>query len=106
MARFYVDTDARLARILGVTAPAVRKAAERGRIERTADGRWDVLGAVRSWRFYTSPALQRPSATLRPWLDPETPLTPGIISELVRRARAEGAAKADDGGRGGRRRRG
>src|SRR2546428_12319362 len=95
---FYVETDAQLARILGVTAPAIRKAEEDERIFRCDDGTWDVLGAVEDWRENTCESLQRPSGTFRPWLDAETPLTDCIMAELARRARAEGAVEVEDDG--------
>ncbi len=91
MPRFVVWTDAALARILGVTRPAIRKAELPGKITRRPDGAWDVFTALHSWRLYTHPLLQRPVGEFRPWLDPQVPLTRGIVAEIIRRARAEGA---------------
>lgn len=56
-----VDTDAALARILGVSRPAVVKAEARGKIGRRLDnGLWDVWGVIEKWRHSTMPTLQRP----------------------------------------------
>jgi hypothetical protein len=80
-----------LAKILGVSQPAIVKAEQAGRIEREADGTWDAYRVVEDWRDNTHSMLQRPTGTFRPWLDAETPLSPCVWRELERRARAEGA---------------
>ena len=87
-----IETDVELARAIGVSPPAVRKAWHRGTIRREPDGRWDVLGVVQSWRANTHPGLQRPGRALefRPWLDPCVPLEASIWAELVRRCDAVG----------------
>ena len=91
--RALVDTDKALAQVLGVTAPAIRDAANRGKILREPDGRWDVLRVVDDWRSNTHPRLQRPERAreFRPWLDPEIPLASSVWDELVRRVDDAGA---------------
>jgi hypothetical protein len=93
MSRALVETDAALARILGVARTAVIKAEQRGKITRERDGRWDAVAALQDWRSNTYGTLQRPERAreFRPWLDPETPLTEYIWTEFVRRADAQGA---------------
>jgi hypothetical protein len=86
-----VQTNVALARILGVSQPAIVKAEQIGKIVRESDGTWDVFKVVDDWRDGTCSALQRRAGTFRPWLDAETDLTPYIRHELERRARAEGA---------------
>ena len=86
----YVDTDAALARVLNVTAPAVRKAAEWEKIAREPDGRWEVFAVLDGWRASTNRYLQRPAAVRRPWLDPYQPLTWPLVVELIWRTRAAG----------------
>jgi hypothetical protein len=88
-----VASDAALARAIGVTAPAIRKAAQRGQIRRTADGMWDILAVVEDWRATTRPGLQRPrrAVTFRPWLDGDVRLVGCIFDELVRRCDDVGA---------------
>jgi hypothetical protein len=92
--RALVKTDVQLAKVLGVSPPAVRDAARRGKIVRELDGRWDVLRVVRQWRQATRPRLQRPGQAreFRPWLDPCIPLASSVSDELVRRADDAGAA--------------
>jgi hypothetical protein len=91
--RALVDTDKQLAQALGVSAPAVRDAALRGKIWREEDGRWDVLGVARQWRSNTRETLQRSGRAreFRPWIDPAIPLIASVWDELVRRADAVGA---------------
>jgi hypothetical protein len=86
-----VETNVALARILGVSQPAIYRAEQVGRIERSPDGSWDVFQVVKAWRASTNPMLQRPSGTFRPWLDGFTTLSPCVWGELKRRAQAEGA---------------
>ena len=86
-----VETNTALARIIGVSQPAIVQAERRGKIEREDDGTWDVYRVVESWRDSTMPTLQRAAGSFRPWLDAETPLSACIWRELERRARAEGA---------------
>jgi hypothetical protein len=91
--RALVKTDVQLARVLGVSPPAVRDAARRGKIVRELDGRWDVLRVVRQWRETTRPRLQRSGQAreFRPWLDPCIPLASSVWDELVRRVDDAGA---------------
>jgi hypothetical protein len=93
-----VDTDAQLARVLGVTPPAVRKAEQRGVIKREPDSSWDAFAALEQWRTRIHPLLQRPARApiFRPWLDPCTPLSGCIWREFVRRAEAAGADIYED----------
>jgi hypothetical protein len=95
---YVVGTDAALARILGVTRPAVVDAEQRGKIRRRRDGFWDVLQAVRDWRANTWGGLQRPrrASTFRPWLDPNLPFRASLLAELERRAVGEGAERVPD----------
>jgi hypothetical protein len=87
-----VDTDGQLARVIGVTQPAIRKAELRGRITREPDGRWDVLAVVDDWRQHTRPLLQRHGrGQFHPWLDVEVPLVRSVWAELMKRADAAGA---------------
>src|SRR5262245_30195341 len=92
MAAAIVQSTASLARILGVSAPAIRKAEARGKISRTR-GRWDAVACLMRWRATTMPSLQRPGQgrEFRPWLDPSTPLTDYIWGAFCRRCAAEGA---------------
>ena len=93
-----VRSSAALARVLGVSLPAVSKAEREGRISRRRDGWWDVFDALRAWRRNTLGTLQRPQrgSVFRPWLDPETPLTEVIRFEVARRARLEGAEEVQN----------
>lgn len=84
---FLAETDAQLARVLGVTPQAIAQTAGAERIRRTPDGWWDVFGVVEAWRVNTT--LSRPPARAR-WLHADVPLTLRHVAELVKRARAEG----------------
>jgi hypothetical protein len=56
-----------LGRRLGVSETAIRKAERAGRIEREADGAWDVAKVQAAWRRNTDQAQQRdPPPGLRP----------------------------------------
>jgi hypothetical protein len=50
-----------LARQLGVSETAVRRAEKAGRIRREPDGGWDLAGVKAAWAGNTDPAQQRPS---------------------------------------------
>src|SRR5262245_47502872 len=93
MARALVASTAALAKILGVSTEAVRKAELRGKITREPDGCWDAVGALASWRGYTSAALQRPDRApeWRPWLCPAIPLHDFVWDEFCRRCDRAGA---------------
>ncbi len=88
-----VQTNVALARILGVSQPAIVRAEQAGRIEREGNGTWDALRVIEDWRGSTCGALQRheQAREFRPWLDPETTLSECVWNEVKRRARAEGA---------------
>ena len=49
-----------LARQLGVSETAVRRAEKAGRINREADGSWDPAKVKAAWAGNTDPAQQRP----------------------------------------------
>src|SRR6185295_9959716 len=95
--RFLLRTGAVLATVLGVSPQAVSKASATGRIEARSDGWWDLFEVLQQWRGRTRWSLQRAMAGLPPWLDLDLPLTQGMVDELVRRARAEGAYELDPG---------
>src|SRR5262249_54737875 len=86
----FIESDAALARVLGVSRPAIRDAEARGRICRAPDGSWNLINVVADWRAHTDPRLQRPARgrEFRPWLDAELPLAGSILTELLRRAAA------------------
>ena len=65
-----------------------------GKLRSEPDDLFDVL---EEWRGRTRWSLQRAMAGLPPWLDLDLPLTQGMVDELVRRARAEGAYELDPG---------
>lgn len=70
-----------LARALGVSETAVRKAEKAGRIRRTSDGSWDVERVKAAWGANTDVAQQRaPSPGLRPV--PEAAV--GAVRETLR----------------------
>jgi hypothetical protein len=78
-----------LARHLGVSETAVRRATKAGRIRREPDGAWDVARVKATWVGNTDPAQQRPGlgqdrsparAALRPV--PEAAL--GAVRETLR----------------------
>jgi hypothetical protein len=96
---YLIRSDAALARTLGVARSAVQKAEADGKIERAADGAWDLFDVVRRWRDNTWSLLQRPrrAQQFRPWLDCSLPLRGSLLVELERRAVAEGAERVDDG---------
>ena len=55
-----------LARRLGVSETAVRRAEKAGRIRREADGSWDPARVKAAWSDSTDPAQQRPARSGRP----------------------------------------
>ena len=55
-----------LARRLGVSETAVRRAEKAGRIRRAADGAWDLAKVRAAWSDNTDPAQQRPARGGRP----------------------------------------
>src|ERR671915_2551383 len=55
-----------LARQLGVSETAVRRAERAGRIGREADGAWDLARVKAAWSDSTDPAQQRPARSGRP----------------------------------------
>jgi len=78
-------SNEQLARILDVSATAVAKAEESGRITREPSGEWSVLDVVRQWREGVHRYLQRDPS---PWTDPNAELD---LTMLTRRARYAGA---------------
>lgn len=83
--RIVARSTEQLARILDVSATAVAKAEDAGRIRRDPDGVWDVLHVVNDWRDGVHRYLQRdPSA----WVDPDVELD---TTMLIRKARYTGA---------------
>jgi hypothetical protein len=78
-----------LARQLGVSETAVRRAEKAGRIRRAADGSWDVAKVKAAWSGNTDQAQQRParSATLagkRRILKPVPEAALGAVRETLR----------------------
>ena len=55
-----------LARHIGVSETAVRRAEKAGRIKREADGSWDLAKVRAAWSDNTDPAQQRPARSGRP----------------------------------------
>ena len=55
-----------LARQLGVSETAVRRAEKAGRIGREPDGAWDLARVKAAWSDSTDPAQQRPARSGRP----------------------------------------
>jgi hypothetical protein len=98
--RLLVPTAAALARVLGISPPAVSKALGRGKINSEPNGAFDVLACVQSWRHYTWPSLQRPNATRLPCLQPWHGFTDDDLRVLIVRTRAEGGEvlECDDDG--------
>ncbi|MGH6922089.1 MAG: hypothetical protein ACREJ0_30845, partial [Geminicoccaceae bacterium] len=54
-----VTSNRELARQLGVSETAVRRAEKAGRIKREADGAWDLARVRAAWAGNTDPAQQR-----------------------------------------------
>src|ERR687897_1143279 len=54
-----VTSNRELARQLGVSETAVRRAEKAGRIRREADGAWDLVKVRAAWASNTDPAQQR-----------------------------------------------
>ena len=88
MTRVLLPSRKALGRVLGISPAALREGERRGKIEPTGDGTWDLGLVLHRWRHYTRMSLQR---SPRSWLDPEQPVTPGMLRMLARRAVAEGA---------------
>jgi hypothetical protein len=59
-------SNRKLARELGVSETAVRRAEKAGRIRREADGAWDLARVKAAWAGNTDPAQQRPARSGRP----------------------------------------
>jgi hypothetical protein len=55
----HTKSNRELARQLGVSETAVRRAEKAGRIRREADGEWDLAGVKAAWAGNTDPAQQR-----------------------------------------------
>jgi hypothetical protein len=61
-----ISSNRALAKALGVSETAVRKAERAGRIARAADGTWDVARVKAAWGANSDAAQQRPPRGLRP----------------------------------------
>ena len=61
-----MTSNRELARQLGVSETAVRRAEAAGRIKREADGAWDLAKARAAWVSSTDQAQQRPALNGRP----------------------------------------
>ena len=94
-----------LARRLGVSETAVRRAEKAGRIRREADGAWDLSKVRAAWAGNTDPAQQRPARSRGPTgkqraLKPVPEAAVGAVRETLRelfwKARAEHAEKQPD----------
>jgi hypothetical protein len=55
------SSNRELARQLGVSETAVRRAEKAGRIKREPDGGWDLAGVKTAWANNTDQAQQRPA---------------------------------------------
>ena len=60
-----VISNRELARLLGVSETAVRRAEKAGRIKREADGAWDLARVRAAWAGNTDPAQQRRVPSVR-----------------------------------------
>jgi hypothetical protein len=78
------SSNAQLAEILEVSAPAVARVEKKGIIAREPSGTWSVLDVVRAWRASVRPSLQRDPS---PWVDPGEELN---TTALIRRTRYAG----------------
>jgi hypothetical protein len=70
-------------------------AAQRGKIEPEADGTWDVIACVESWRCSTLSSLQRPSQTRLDVLDPSRDFDDDGLAALIVNTRTEGGEVLD-----------
>jgi hypothetical protein len=70
-----------LARQLGVSETAVRRAERAGRIRREADGGWDVARVKAAWAGNTDPAQQRPKQRA---MKPVPEAAVGAVRETLR----------------------
>ena len=61
-----MTSNRELARELGVSETAVRRAEKAGRIRREADGAWDPARVKAAWASNTDQAQQRPARRDRP----------------------------------------
>jgi DeoR/GlpR family transcriptional regulator of sugar metabolism len=61
-----MTSNRELARQLGVSETAVRRAEKAGRIKREADGAWDPARVTAAWADNTDQAQQRPARSGRP----------------------------------------
>jgi hypothetical protein len=61
-----MTSNRELARQLGVSETAVRRAEKAGRIKREADGAWDLTRVKATWASNTDSAQQRPARSGRP----------------------------------------
>jgi hypothetical protein len=70
-----------LARHLGVSETAIRRAERAGRIRREADGGWDVARVKAAWAGNTDPAQQRPKQRA---MKPVPEAAVGAVRETLR----------------------
>ncbi|MGH6897968.1 MAG: elements of external origin, partial [Geminicoccaceae bacterium] len=84
-----MTSNRELARQLGVTETAVRRAEKAGRIRREADGAWDPARVKAAWASNTDLAQQRParssrSTSNRRALKPVPEAAVGAVRETLR----------------------
>ena len=93
--RIVARSNEQLARILDVSATAVAKAEESGRIAREPGGEWSVLDVVRQWRDGVHQYLQRDPP---PWIDPQCEPDWNMLTRKARYAgaRVEVQCEGDD----------
>jgi hypothetical protein len=101
-----VTSNRALARQLGVSETAVRRAEKAGRIAREADGSWDPATVKAKWASNTDPAQQRQSpaagprggrsAVRRGAMKPVPEAALGAVRDTLREKRRVGLGRRDD----------
>src|ERR671919_512016 len=81
-----MTSNRELARHIGVSETAVRRAEKAGRIKREADGSWDLARVKAAWSHNTDPAQQRPGLERRrrAALKPVPEAAVGAVRETLR----------------------
>jgi hypothetical protein len=80
-----MTSNRELARQLGVSETAVRRAEKAGRIKREANGAWDLAKVRAAWADNTDPAQQRPAPTSnRRALKPVPEAAVGAVRDTLR----------------------